>query len=181
MNLTNILLDGWEGLKAFTFEKKQSKAAHFEFSAAKLLHIFSRRASRGTAWPLHVKFASYTPMQYSTRLHACLHCFPVNSSYALIPSTNPTQTETQPYSSKLGATVGIAHSIASCKLLCGCSGIRYYLLLQASGSPLPPLALDLLPVTTSPSLPLTATRQCSLEGDKQNVTESMTATSWILS
>ena len=28
-------------------------------SATKLLHIFSRRASRGAAWPLHIKFASY--------------------------------------------------------------------------------------------------------------------------
>ena len=27
--------------------------------AAKLLHIFPRRASRGAAWPLHFKFASY--------------------------------------------------------------------------------------------------------------------------
>ena len=26
----NILLDGWEGLKAYTFEKRQSKGAHFE-------------------------------------------------------------------------------------------------------------------------------------------------------
>ena len=34
-------------------------------SAAKLLHIFSRRASRGAAWPLHVKFASYA---YDTEL-----------------------------------------------------------------------------------------------------------------
>ena len=25
----NILLDGWEGLKAYTFEKRQSKGAHF--------------------------------------------------------------------------------------------------------------------------------------------------------
>ena len=28
-------------------------------SAAKLLHIFSHRASRGAVWPLHFKFASY--------------------------------------------------------------------------------------------------------------------------
>ena len=51
---------------------------------------------------------------------------------------------------------------------------------QASGPPLPPLALDLLPVTTSPSPPLTTTKQCSLEGDN-HMSESMTATSWILS
>ena len=35
---------------------KKISAAH---SAAKLLHIFSRRALRGAAWPVHVKFASY--------------------------------------------------------------------------------------------------------------------------
>ena len=47
----NISLDGWEGLKAYTFEKRQSKSAHFS--------KISRRASRGAAWPLHFKFASY--------------------------------------------------------------------------------------------------------------------------
>ena len=26
----NILLDGWEGLKAYTYEKRQSKGVHFE-------------------------------------------------------------------------------------------------------------------------------------------------------
>ena len=52
---------------------------------------------------------------------------------------------------------------------------------QASGPPLPLLALDHLPAAISPSLPLTTTRQCSLEGDKQNVAEAVTATSWILS
>ena len=62
--LVNPTVVGWEGLKAYTFETKQSKDAHFEkFSAAlraaKLLHIFSRRASRGAARPVHVKFASY--------------------------------------------------------------------------------------------------------------------------
>ena len=60
----NILLDGWEGLKACTFEKRQSKGAHFEknFRRAKRGEItshFFRRASRGAAWPLHFKFASY--------------------------------------------------------------------------------------------------------------------------
>ena len=56
----------------------------------------------------------------------------------------------------------------------------YFTILQASGPPLPPLALDLHPVAASPSLPLTITRQCSLEGDNQDMVESMTATSWIL-
>ena len=51
LQFPNILLDGWEGLKAYTFEKRQSKGAHFE--------IFFHRASRGAAWPLHFKFASY--------------------------------------------------------------------------------------------------------------------------
>ena len=51
---------------------------------------------------------------------------------------------------------------------------------QASGPPLPLLALDHLPVMASPSLPLTTTRQCGLEGTNQDVAvESMTATSWI--
>ena len=51
---------------------------------------------------------------------------------------------------------------------------------QASGTPLPLLALDHLPVSTFPSLPLTTTRPCSLEGDN-HMAESVTATSWILS
>ena len=50
---------------------------------------------------------------------------------------------------------------------------------QASGPPLPLLALDLLPVAISPSLPLTTARQCSLEEDN-NVVESVTAILWIL-
>ena len=40
----NILLDGWEGLKAYTFEKRQSNGVHFE----KIFH----RAMRGEI-PLH--------------------------------------------------------------------------------------------------------------------------------
>ena len=53
---------------------------------------------------------------------------------------------------------------------------------QESGPPLPPLALDPLPVPASPSLPLTTTRQCSLEGSNRDVTvESMTVIFWILS
>ena len=53
---------------------------------------------------------------------------------------------------------------------------------QASGTPLPLLALDHHPVSISPSLPLTTTRQCSLQVFNQDVAvESMTATSWILS
>ena len=65
----NILLDGWEGLKACTFEKRQSKGVHFEkisaaLRAAKFLHIFSRRASRGAARPLHFIFASYAYVSY---------------------------------------------------------------------------------------------------------------------
>ena len=57
---------------------------------------------------------------------------------------------------------------------------RLIYLPQASGPPLPLLALDHLLVPTSPSLPLTLTKQCSLEGDN-HMAESMTATSWILS
>ena len=53
--------------------------------------------------------------------------------------------------------------------------------LQASGRPLPPLALDLLPVVSFPLLPLMTTRQCSLEGDNQDRVESVTAISWTLS
>ena len=53
---------------------------------------------------------------------------------------------------------------------------------QASGPPLPPLALDLLPAPTFPLLPLTTTRQCSLEVTNQDVAvESMTVIFWILS
>ena len=52
---------------------------------------------------------------------------------------------------------------------------------QASGPPLPPLAVDLLPVCSSLSLPLTTTRLCSLQVVNQNMAESVTATSWILS
>ena len=46
LQFPNILLDGWEGLKAHTFEKGQSKGAHLEtkistaLRAAKLLNIF---------------------------------------------------------------------------------------------------------------------------------------------
>ena len=53
---------------------------------------------------------------------------------------------------------------------------------QASGPPLPPLALGLLPVAASPSPPLTITRQCCLEGTNQDVAvKSMTVIFWILS
>ena len=53
---------------------------------------------------------------------------------------------------------------------------------QASGPLLLPLALDPLPVVASPSLPLTTTRQCSLEGTNQDVAvESVTVIFWILS
>ena len=44
------------GLKVHTLKMKKISAAR---SAAKLLHIFSHRASRGAAVPLHFKFASY--------------------------------------------------------------------------------------------------------------------------
>ena len=57
-------------------------------------------------------------------------------------------------------------------------------ILQASGPPLTQLALDPLPVPTSPSLPLTTTRQCYLEGTMLNldmVQPAMTAILWILS
>ena len=50
---------------------------------------------------------------------------------------------------------------------------------QASGPPLPLLALDLLPVAISPSLQLTTARQCFLE-EENNVVESVTAILWIL-
>ena len=53
---------------------------------------------------------------------------------------------------------------------------------QASGPPLLPLALDLLPAVTSLSLPSTTTWQCSLEGNNWDVgVKSMTFTFWILS
>ena len=53
---------------------------------------------------------------------------------------------------------------------------------QESGFLLAPLALDLLPVAASPSLPLMTTRQCSLEGTNQDMAvESMTVIFWILS
>ena len=44
-NFPNIILDGWEALKAYFFDKRQSKGAHFKKfpaapSAAKLLNIF---------------------------------------------------------------------------------------------------------------------------------------------
>ena len=68
----NILLDGWEGLKAYTFEKKkQSKGAHFE-------KIF-RHASRGASWPLHFKIASYA---YGVGVPT--HTFNYNSSSVYI-------------------------------------------------------------------------------------------------
>ena len=57
----NILLDGWEGLKAYTFEKRQSKGAHFEkiYCRAMRGKIVFRHTLHGAAWPLHFKFASY--------------------------------------------------------------------------------------------------------------------------
>ena len=54
-------------------------------------------------------------------------------------------------------------------------------LLQASGTLNPPLVLGPLPVPISPSLPLTTTRQCSMEGTNLDMVKSVTATSWILS
>ena len=52
----NILLDGWEGLKAYTFQKRQSKGAQFvtrgEFFSAALRAVQH-------ALPLHFKFVSY--------------------------------------------------------------------------------------------------------------------------
>ena len=58
----NILLDGWQALKANLCSLKVHTLKKFSSAlrAAKLIDIFSRRASRGTAWPLHFKFASYT-------------------------------------------------------------------------------------------------------------------------
>ena len=56
--------------------------------------------------------------------------------------------------------------------------------LQINGPPRPQLAKDLLPVPTSPSLPLMTTRQCYLEGSMLNVDmvqPAMTAILWILS
>ena len=53
---------------------------------------------------------------------------------------------------------------------------------QASGPPLPPMALGHLLAVTSLSPPLMTTRQCSLEGTNQHVTvESMTVIFWISS
>ena len=57
----------------------------------------------------------------------------------------------------------------------------YMYILQASGLPLPQLALGPLPVPIFHSLPLTTTRQCYLEGTSQEVAKSMTAILWILS
>ena len=50
---------------------------------------------------------------------------------------------------------------------------NHFYYLQASGAPLLPLALDHLPAVTSPSLPLTTTRQCYLEETNRDA-ESMT-------
>ena len=61
----------------------------------------------------------------------------------------------------------------------------YYL--QANGPLLLPLALGHLPVISFPTLPLTTTRQCSLEEPNKDadniaeITESMTVFLWILS
>ena len=61
----NILLDVWEGLKAYIFEKRQCKGVHFEkkfsprVARRNSVTFFLRRASRGAAQPLHFKFASY--------------------------------------------------------------------------------------------------------------------------
>ena len=80
------------------------------------------------------------------------------------------------------------HVLAYCKWqTAGCrTGNNTKLVLlhlpQASGPPLLPLALDLLPAPTFPLLPLTTTRQCSLEVTNQDVAvESMTVIFWILS
>ena len=60
----------------------------------------------------------------------------------------------------------------------------YYL--QASGPLLLPLAVGHLPVISFPSLPLTTTRQCSLEEPRKyavniaEIAESMTVFLWIL-
>ena len=50
----NILLDGWEGMKAYTFEKKQSKSAHFEKNF--------RGASRAVQHDLYTSNLLPTPM-----------------------------------------------------------------------------------------------------------------------
>ena len=66
----NILLEGWEGwegLKAYTFEKGQSKGAHFEKSfcratRSEITSHFFPTALRAVqhAWPLYFKFVFYT-------------------------------------------------------------------------------------------------------------------------
>jgi len=53
--------------------------------------------------------------------------------------------------------------------------ISHVYLPQASGPPLPPLALDHLPVAASPSLPLTTTKQCFL-GETNSMAGSVIAT-----
>ena len=47
----------------------------------KLLHIFSHRAKRGAAWPLHFKFASYAYAgDFSSHFHPYISMFPVSHS-----------------------------------------------------------------------------------------------------
>ena len=58
--------------------------------------------------------------------------------------------------------------------------VLLHLIPQASGPPLPPVALGHLLAVTSPSLPLMTTRQCSLEETNQDVAvESMNVIFWI--
>ena len=66
---------------------------------------------------------------------------------------------------------------------CYCMSLEaiYFYYLQASGPLLLPLALGLLPVISSPSLPLMTTRQYCSEGNNHDVAESMTVFLWILS
>ena len=50
----NILLDGWEGLKAYTFEKRQSKGAYFEKIFRCTLHMASTFKFASYAYALNV-------------------------------------------------------------------------------------------------------------------------------
>ena len=76
---------------------------------------------------------------------------------------------------------GTSYSMGYAFILIYITEINFIYILQASGPPLPQLALGPLPAPTSHSLPLTITRQYFLEETNQEVTKSMTAILWILS
>ena len=81
----NILLDGWEALKAYFFDKKQSKGAHFE-------KIF-RRAQRGEITS-HFFFAALRAVQHGLYTSNLLPT-PMQW-YTKTPAKNPTISEIVP-------------------------------------------------------------------------------------